>query len=435
MDRSLTPNSGPGSSEVGQRAIGAAIEQAYPQAVAGLIRHIGSIDGGEEAAQEAVLRALKTWPRDGLPDNPAAWLARTGRNFHTDQLRHLQMRRAHQLELINAEVRRFRLPDDELDELLFGDDLLRLIFTCCHPQLSHDAQIALTLKVILGLSVGVIAQSLLVSDKAIEKRITRAKGVLAKTGDGYQVPTQTQLEERLQGVLHTIYLVFNSGFNQTFAEQAAEPAGENLCVVGIRLARMLARLFPGHPECGGLLALCLLTHARAPARLSAEGSYVPLTEHDRSLWTQELLAEGRAVIDGVFTSTRAPGAYQLQAAIAALHSVDRVAEVDWQQISGLYELLSRLDNSPVVALNAAVAQANAGSIETAQATLAVLADDSKLKNYQPLYAAIAEVESRAGNDAAARAAYEQAINFAADPASREWLVAQLRKLGEIGEGP
>jgi RNA polymerase sigma-70 factor, ECF subfamily len=322
-----------------------------PRVVAALLRYFRDLDRAEEAFQEACLRALSKWPENGPPRDVEAWLILVGRNLTLDHVR--------------RQARLTELPDElgsserdvegdlaaRLDESHYKDDILRLLFTCCHPDLPRTQQIALALRVVSGLSVQRIARTFLVGERAMEQRITRAKARIAEARLPFEVPTAVERSERLTAVAAMIYLVFNEGYSDSSPE--SERAG--LCDEGIRLARLLMRLFPTEPEMMGLLALMLLQHSRRRARFDQNGSLVLLEKQDRSLWNQSLIAEALSMLDKAMLHLR-PGPYQIQAAIAALHArALRPEDTDWAGIEQLYAALERRDPSPVVTLNRAVA--------------------------------------------------------------------------------
>lgn len=333
--------------------IDAQLAAARPQAVGALLRYFRDLDVAEEAFQEACVRALKNWPVNGAPRDPVAWLIFVARNSALDEAR----RRKKQTALPDDDW----MSDDEdaqsamaerLDHSQYRDDVLRLLFICCHPDLPPPQQIAVALRIVSGLSVAEIARAFLVSESAMEQRITRAKRVIAKADVPFEAPGAQEREERLSTVATMLYLLFNEGYSASGGEVHIRAP---LCEEAIRLARLLLRLFPAEPEVMGLNALLVLQHARAPARLSAEGSIVLLEDQDRSLWDRALIAEGLGLIEQALRLRRA-GPYQLQAAIAAVHALAaRAADTDWAEIDRLYEILETLQPSPIVTLNRAVA--------------------------------------------------------------------------------
>ena len=333
--------------------IDAVLRSARPQAVSALLRYFRELDQAEEAFQEACLRALKNWPVNGPPRDPTAWLIMVGRNYLLDDVR----RQSKSLPLPADEVIS-NLDDAEadlaerLDSSHYRDDVVRLLFICCHPDLPATQQIALALRIVSGLSVKEIARAFLVSESAMEQRITRAKGRVAKADIPFETPGAIERAERLAAVAAMIYLLFNEGYS---ASGGTVHVRVPLCEEAIRLARLLLRLFPSEPEIMGLTALLLLQHARAPARLDADGSIILLEEQDRRLWDRDMIAEGLALIDKALRHRR-PGPYQVQAAIAGVHAhAARAGDTDWAEIDQLYATLERLQPSPVITLNRAVA--------------------------------------------------------------------------------
>lgn len=325
---------------------------ARPRAVAALLRYFRDLDLAEEAFQEASLRALKSWPKNGPPRDTEGWLIMVGRNAALDHVR----RRARHVDLPPEETisdREDVEPElaDRLDAADYRDDILRLLFICCHPDLPATQQIALALRIVSGLSVRDIARAFLVGERAMEQRITRAKARIAKADIPFETPGPVERAERFAAVAAMIYLVFNEGY--TDANPASERA--SLCSEAIRLARLMLRLFPAEPEMMGLLALMLLQHSRQAARFDENGAPILLEDQDRSLWNRQMIAEALAMIDKAMLRRR-PGPYQIQAAIAALHArAQRAEDTDWAEIDQLYQALERRAPSPVVTLNRAVA--------------------------------------------------------------------------------
>jgi RNA polymerase sigma-70 factor (ECF subfamily) len=333
--------------------IDAALTSARPQAIGALLRYFRDLETAEEAYQDACLRALKAWPQNGPPRDPAAWLIMVGRNAALDAVRKTSRHDALPSEDVLSDLDDVETPMAErLDGAHYRDDILRLLFICCHPGLPPTQQIALALRIVSGLSVKQIARAFLVGEAAMEQRITRAKRHVGAGGVPFETPTPEERDARLTAVMAMIYLVFNEGYS-TAAKDAA--ARIPLCEEAIRLARLLQRLFPSEPEVMGLTALLVLQHSRAAARFDAEGAVVLLEDQDRGLWSRELINEGLALIDKAMRHNR-PGAYQVQSAIAALHArAARPEDTDWAQIDRLYQALEVMQPSPVITLNRAVA--------------------------------------------------------------------------------
>ena len=388
--------------------IASALSAARPQAVAALLRYFRDLDAAEEAFQDACLRALKTWPKNGPPRDPAAWLIFVGRNSGIDQVR----KRAKQAPL-PEEDKLSDLEDAEadmaerLDGAHYRDDILRLLFTCCHPDLPATQQVALALRIVSGLSVKQIARAFLVGESAMEQRITRAKARIADAGVPFETPGAVERAERLAAVAAMVYLVFNEGYSSAGAEASARaPLAEE----AIRLVRLLLRLFPAEPEIMGLAALMLLQHARAPARFDADGALVLLEDQDRSLWRGEMIDEGLALVDKALRHGK-PGPYQVQAAIAALHArARRPEETDWREIDLLYALLERLQPSPVVTLNRAVAVAKLHGPEAALAMVEPL--EERLSGYFHFHGLRGGLLMQMGRAGEARVAFDRAIALA-----------------------
>ena len=392
--------------------IASTLAGARPQAVAALLRYFRDLDLAEEAFQEASLRALSHWPKNGPPRDPAAWLILVGRNAALDHVR----RRSRQAELPpEEEVSDLEDAEARMAERLDGadyrDDILRLLFICCHPELPATQQIALALRVVCGMSVPQIARAFLVSDSAMEQRITRAKGKVAGAGVPFEPPGPVERAERLGAVAAMVYLLFNEGYSAGPSESAGRGS---LCDEAIRLARLLLRLYPAEPEIMGLAALMLLQHARAPARFSADGSTVLLEDQDRTLWNKPMIAEGLALMDKAMRH-KVPGAYQVQAAIAALHArATTPAETDWPQIAFLYGALERMQPSPGSSLNRAVAVSKVSGAEAALALIEPLA--SPLSGYFHFFGVKGAFLKQLGRTAEAREAFLRAIALARTPA-------------------
>jgi RNA polymerase sigma-70 factor (ECF subfamily) len=405
---------------------GSAVERVFREeraaVLATLIRQIGDFQLAEDAVQDAFAAAVATWPRDGVPMNPGAWIMTTARRKAIDRLRRnrsIADRAARLADLGRAVAQEHPVMSDES---AIGDDRLRLIFTCCHPALALPARVALTLRMLGGLTTGEIARAFLVSETTMGQRISRAKRKIADAHIPYRIPADEELPDRLGGVLAVVYLIFNEGYAAAEGDRLVrgELAGE-----AIRLGRLLVALMPDDAEVRGLLALMLLHDARRDARVDERGRYRPLDEQDRSRWDPERIREGVSALDAALRRRR-PGPYQVQAAIAALHAeAPSAGETDWSQIAALYGTLARLSPSPVVELNRAVAVAFATGPEAGLALLAPLLADPSLAGYQPLHAAHAEMLRRAGDAGAAAAAYRAAIALSANAVERADLERRL----------
>jgi RNA polymerase sigma-70 factor (ECF subfamily) len=388
------------------------LTSARPQVMGALLRYFRDLDTAEEAFQEACLRALRTWPQNGPPRDAAAWLIFVGRNAAMDDVR----RRARQVALPDDSVLS-NLEDaeselaDRLDSGQYRDDILRLLFICCHPELPATQQIALALRIVCGLSVRQIARAFLVSEAAMEQRITRAKARIADAGVPFEAPGPPERAERLALVAAMIYLVFNEGYSAP-SEEAATRA--TLAEEGIWLVRLLLRVFPSEPEVMGLAALMLLQQARAAARFDGEGNIVLLEDQDRSRWNPKRIAEGLALIDKAMRHRR-PGPYQVQAAVAALHArAKRAQDTDWAQIDLLYANLERLQPSPVVTLNRAVAVTKIRGPAAALEMIEPLGE--RLSGYFYFHGVKGALLQQLGRPGAARDAFDRAISLARTPA-------------------
>lgn len=399
-----------------------ALTAARPQAVAALLRYFRDMDIAEEAYQEACLRALKSWPQNGPPRDPTAWLILVGRNAALDGAR----KRSRDVELPSHDVIS-NLEDaeapliDRLDGSHYRDDVLRLLFICCHPELPATQQIALALRIVSGLTVAQIARAFLVSDAAMEQRITRAKARIAKADVPFEAPGPVERSERLAVVAAMIYLLFNEGYSA-----GNDPDRAPLCGEAIRLARLLLRLFQTEPEIMGLIALMLLQQSRLPARFDEAGEAVLLEDQDRSRWNAKLISEGLALIDKAMRHNR-PGPYQVQAAIAATHArAATAADTEWTGIDSLYAALERMQPSPVITLNRAVATAKLHGPEAGLAMIAPL--EKALSGYFHYYGARGAFLLQLGRTAEARADFDRAIALAGTPAQAAHIRRHLDRL-------
>lgn len=404
--------------------IDAALTSARPQAVGALLRYFRNLDAAEEAYQNACLRALKTWPQNGPPRDPASWLIMVGRNAGIDDIR-----RTRKQEALPEEGAISDLDDAEteiaerLDGSHYRDDILRLLFICCHPDLPATQQIALALRIVSGLTVKQIARAFLVSEAAMEQRITRAKARVAGAKVPFETPGAVERSERLASVAAMIYLVFNEGYS---AGGDTAEIRFPLCEEAIRLSRLLLRLFPAEPEIMGLTALLLLQHARAAARFDADGVVILLEDQDRSLWNRTLIAEGLALIDKAMRHHRS-GPYQVQAAISALHArAERPDETDWPQIDLLYGALEVMQPSPVVTLNRAVAVSKVRGPQAALDMIEPLA--TRLSNYFHYFGVRGAFLMQLGRNEEARVAFDRAIALANTSAEATHIRMHLDRL-------
>jgi RNA polymerase sigma-70 factor (ECF subfamily) len=391
--------------------------------IAALIRISGSFDRAEDAVQEAFISALAAWPKTGIPSNPAAWMMTAAHRKLIDQVRREQTVRDKE-DSVRYEIEAFRPPNQielESDSMHLPDDRLRLIFTCCHPALNAESQIALTLRTLGGLSTPEIAKAFLLPEPTLAQRLVRAKRKIQEAHIPYEVPNAERLPERLASVQAVIYLIFNEGYA---AASGAHLIRTDLCAEAIRLARVLKELMPNDAGNLGLLALMLLHDSRREARIR-NGQLVTLEEQDRSLWDQNEIAEGLELASQAFRIDPA-GAYQLQAAIAALHAESRTQEeTDWEQIAGLYERLFQLNPSPVVALNHAVAVAMSAGLETGLERIDHLGSSGELEGYYLFHAARADLFRRLNRRKEAAAAYRKALALATNSIEQEFLSKRL----------
>jgi len=409
--------------------IDAALSSARPRAVAALLRYFRDLDTAEEAFQESCLRALKTWPEKGPPRDPTAWLIFVGRNVALDRTR-----RKRREEELPEEDKISDLDDAEgeiaerLDNAHYRDDVLRLLFICCHPDLPSTQQIALALRIVSGLTVPQIARAFLVSESAMEQRITRAKARVARAHVPFETPGPVERSERLGVVAAMIYLVFNEGYS---ASGDGAPVRAQLCDEAIRLSRLLLTLFPSEPEIMGLTALLLLQHARMAARFDTNGAIVLLEDQNRTLWDRAMIAEGLVLLDKAIRHGRR-GPYQVQAAIAALHARAAAPEdTDWRQIDLLYGALEELTPSPVVTLNRAVAAAKVKGPAAGLAMIEPLAP--QLSGYFHFFGVKGAFLQQLGRNAEAREAFDRAVSLANTAAEAAHIRMHLDRLSKFGQ--
>jgi RNA polymerase sigma-70 factor (ECF subfamily) len=405
--------------------IDAALTSARPQAVGALLRYFRNLDTAEEAFQNACLRALKSWPQHGPPRDPAAWLIMVGRNVAIDDIR--RSRKQQPLPDDDQSISDLGDAEDAIAERLDGshyrDDILRLLFICCHPDLPATQQIALALRIVSGLTVKQIARAFLVSEAAMEQRITRAKARVAEANVPFETPGAVERSERLTAVAAMIYLIFNEGYS---ASGDTAEIRSTLCEEAIRLARLLLRLFQSEPEVMGLTALLLLQHARAAARFDSEGALILLDDQDRSRWNQKMIAEGLALIDKAMRH-RNSGPYQVQAAIAALHArAEKPEDTDWKQIDLLYGTLEIMQPSPVVTLNRAVAVSKVRGPQAALEMIEPLGE--RLSNYFHFFGVRGAFLMQLDRNDEARVAFDRAIALANTSAEAAHIRMHLDRL-------
>jgi RNA polymerase sigma-70 factor, ECF subfamily len=404
-----------------QDAVTQAHHEEWARVVASLTRRFGDLSIAEEAAAEAFATAVERWPADGVPPSPGAWLTTTANRKAIDRIRRENKRDDKQKE---AQLLYDTDPPEPPGAI--DDDRLRLIFTCCHPALAMQARVALTLRMIAGLTVAEIARAFLVQETAVGQRITRAKAKIKAAGIPYRVPSAVDLPARVSGVLAVLFLVFNEGYLATGPDTS--PVRQELTAEAIRLTRLIHALMPRDGEVTGLLALMLLTEARRTARVSASGELVSLGEQDRGAWDATLIAEGHQLVRERLAAGVAPGRYQILAAINAVHTSARdIRATDWSQVVALYDQLVRIDPSPIVALNRAIAIAELDGPEVALAAFDRLED--KLAGYHAYHAARADLLRRLGRSQESRAAYSKAIELAGNTAETAYLTRRRDQLG------
>jgi RNA polymerase sigma-70 factor, ECF subfamily len=404
-----------------REAVTQAHHEEWARVVASLTRRFGDLDIAEEAAAEAFATAIERWPSDGIPPNPGAWLTTTANRKAIDRIRRESKRGDKQKE---AQLLYDDDPPRPLD--VIGDERLRLIFTCCHPALAMETRVALTLRMVGGLTVPEIARAFLVQATTMERRITRAKAKIKAARIPYRVPSTEDLPARVSGVLAVLYLVFNEGYLATGAD--TDPVRHDLTAEAIRLTRLIHALMPDHGEVAGLLALMLLTEARRAARVSPSGELVTLDEQDRGTWDAALIAEGHGLVRERLAARVAPGRYQILAAISAVHTSARcVRDTDWSQVVALYDQLVHLDPSPIIALNRAIAVAELDGPEVALAAIDRL--EHSLARYHAYHATRADLLRRLGRTQKSRAAYDKAIELAGNTAETASLIRRRDQLG------
>jgi RNA polymerase sigma-70 factor (ECF subfamily) len=405
-------------------AVDRVFRSEFGRAVALLARVLGDIGLAEDAVQDAYLAALRRWPSDGVPANPRAWIVAVARNRAIDRLRRDRVLERHTEELTRRAEDEMNQYDERADDDTIPDERLRLIFTCCHPALATEAQVALTLRLVAGLTVPEIARALLATEPTIAQRLVRAKHKVRAAGIPVQVPPDDQLTDRLASTLAVVYLIFNEGYVATSGPQLRR---DDLAGEAIRLGRVMSTLMPDEPEAAGLLALMLLQHSRRDARTDADGEVVLIGRQDRSRWHRDEIAEGVALTERALRMTRTPGRYALEAAIAQAATAD---DTDWWQIAALYEALLRVSPSPMAALSRSVAVSMAQGPAAGLALADTIAAEGSLAHSHLLHATRADMLGRLGRSQEAAAAYRTAIERAGNDAERRLLQRKLADLSE-----
>ncbi|MCZ6889409.1 MAG: sigma-70 family RNA polymerase sigma factor [Gammaproteobacteria bacterium] len=398
-----------------------------PRVRARLVGEFGDFDLAEDLLQDALVKALERWPREGVPQSPAAWLVTVARRQGIDAARHHQVRAR-----VRDAVRELYASDAQ-DEAGFDDDMLRLIFTCCHPSLALEAQAALTLRTVVDLTLEQVARAFLVAPRAMEQRLVRAKRKIRQAGIPYEIPDEKQLEGRLRGVLTVVYLIFNEGYAATDGDDLIR---HGLCREAIRLMRVVNRLQRGHAEALALLALMLLQDSRARARVDDRGRLVLLEDQDRGLWDRSKILEGTALLEKALALRQKPGAFQIQAAIAALHANAAPSDTDWREIAALYERLLLFQNTPVVRLNRAVAVFMSGARQRALRLMEEIETDRHMRDYCLFHSAHGGLLARAGDYSAALTCYLRAQALVSNKAERDFIearIVEMRRNGSITE--
>ncbi len=402
------------------------LKDARVRALSTLIRILGDFDLAEEAAQESAVRAVSDWRQNGVPDNPVAWLVQTGRRYALDIIQHQRMAKRHHVDIQHTwETQHSSADMEAVSALHLQDDMIRLIFTCCHPSLSTEAQVALTLKVVAGFETRDIARAFLLTAKTMEQRLTRAKRKIKAADIDYQVPHEKELPERLSAAQKVVYLIYNQSYTQAHGHELLD---KYLAESAIHISRTLCRLYPGDTESMGLLALLLMQHARAATRTDDSGMPIPLEKQDRGRWNQVLIDEGMVLIEKCFLSGHM-GSHMLQAAIASVHNTAwHYEETDWQKIIHLYTLLEQLHPSPVVTLNRAVALARGSSLEEGLKLIETLATIPAMQRYQYFHSTRAALLEENGDRDGAIEAYKQALSICQNQSEEKFLADRIGKL-------